>query len=452
MDDTIAGISTSLGVGAISIIRISGKDAIEKVNNIFTGCDLTSVDTHTIHYGKIKNKNNEIIDEVLVSIMKSPRTFTMEDVVEINSHGGINSTNKVLETILEQEIRLAEPGEFTKRAFLNGRIDLTQAEAVMDLIESKTDKARVQALNQLEGNMSKLISTFRSTIKELLASIEVNIDYPEYNDIEVVTIEKVKDNLDKMKIKLEELINESRNGELIKEGIKTVIIGRPNVGKSSILNKLLDKDKAIVTDIEGTTRDVVEGSINIDGILLHLLDTAGIRETEDLVEKIGVEKSLSLIPEADLVLLVLNQAEKLTDSDLELLKTVDKNKTVIVLNKNDLEKKIEIDKLDSYIVVSTNTEDIEGIKELKIKIKELFHLEKLETIDQTYLTNTRQISLAKKALESLTEAEKGINDDLPLDIVTIDLKDAFDLLGEIIGETYTEEIIDHLFKNFCVGK
>lgn len=451
MNDTIAAISTALGVGAISIVRLSGNDAIEIVNNCFKGKDLTKVASHTINYGHIVDKN-EIIDEVLVSVMKSPKTYTTEDVVEINCHGGVISTKRILETMLTHGARLAEPGEFTKRAFLNGRIDLVKSEAVMDIIDSKSEEANKLALSQLSGTTSNMIKKFREKLKQLLASIEVNIDYPEYHDIEVVTKDHIKTSIKDMKKDLEEVIKESKNMTLIKEGIKTVIIGRPNVGKSSILNKLLEQEKAIVTDIAGTTRDIVEGEIYLDGILLNIIDTAGIRSTEDIVEKMGVEKSLSMIEEADLVIVVLNNNEKLTKEDEEILaKTKDKQR-IIVINKNDLEKKIDISKKELKNIVETNTNTVEGIKQLKEKIIELFQLETIKTKDYTYLTNARQISLAKKAYQSLQDAEEGILQDLPIDMVEIDLKETFDLLGEIIGETYSEEILDHLFANFCVGK
>ena len=451
MNDTIAAISTALGVGAISIVRLSGKEAIEIVNNCFKGKDLTKVKSHTINYGHIVDQD-EIIDEVLVSIMKAPRTYTAEDVVEINCHGGIISTKRILETMLTHGARLAEPGEFTKRAFLNGRIDLVKSEAVMDIIDSKSEEANKLALSQLTGSTSNMIKKFREKLKQLLASIEVNIDYPEYYDIEVVTKEQISKAISEMKKELEKVIKESKNSTLIKEGIKTVIVGRPNVGKSSILNKLLEQEKAIVTDIAGTTRDIVEGEIYLDGILLNIIDTAGIRSTDDIVEKIGVDKSLSVIDDADLVIVVLNNNEKLTKEDEEILDKTKAKQRIIVINKNDLEKKLDISKSNLKNIVETNANTIEGIKALKEKIIELFQLETIKSKDYTYLTNARQISLAKQAYQSLIEAESGINNDLPIDMVEIDLKNTFDYLGEIIGETYSEEILDHLFANFCVGK
>ncbi len=451
MNDTIAAISTAVGVGAISIVRMSGNNAISIANKIFSGKDLSKVNTHTINYGFIK-ENEEIIDEVLISVMRSPRTYTTEDIIEINCHGGITTTNKVLEILLKNGARLAEPGEFTKRAFLNGRIDLTKSEAVMDLLESKTETARKLAINSLQGKTATLVDNFRDKIKQLISSIEVNIDYPEYYDIEVITLDKVKEETIKMKKELENIIKESENSKIIKNGIDTLIIGRPNVGKSSILNKFLDEDKAIVTDIAGTTRDVVEGQVMLDNIILNIIDTAGIRETEDKVEKIGVEKSLSLIDQADLIIVVLNNNEKLTKEDLELLEKTKNKNTIVVLNKNDLERRIEIEKLKEYNLVSTNTSNLEGIDDLKDKIKEMFNLEQISTKDYNYLTNVRQISLAKKAYQKLIDVENALKENLPVDMIEIDLRDCFDILGEIIGKTYSDEIIDNLFERFCVGK
>ncbi len=451
MNDTIVAISTTVGVGAISIIRLTGNDAINIVNNNFKGKNLNEVNSHTINYGHIV-ENNEIIDEVLISVMKAPRTFTAEDVVEINCHGGISTTNKVLEIMLLSGARLASPGEFTKRAFLNGRIDLVESESVIDLINSKNNDQRKMALANLNKTLSNLINNFRDNLKNLLSQIEVNNDYPEYDDIEVVTKEKVTTEINRMEQELSTLIKESENITFIKEGIKTVIIGKPNVGKSSILNKLIEKDKAIVTDIPGTTRDIVEGEIQIDGIFLNIIDTAGIRETEDVVEKIGVEKSINLIEEADLVVVVLNQNEKLTPEDLEILEKSKDKTRIIVLNKNDLEQKINISKLNEKEIIKTNTNSIEGIKELKEKIKKLYNTEKLKTKDYTYLSNSRQISLAKQSLNNIIDAKKALESGVPIDMVAIDLKACFDNLGEIIGVTYSNEIIDNLFKNFCVGK
>ena len=451
MNDTIAAISTTLGVGAISIIRVSGNDAIKIVNKIFKGKNLEKVETHTINYGHIVDKD-EIIDEVLVSVMKSPKTFTTEDVVEINCHGGISTTNKVLELVLNNGARLAEPGEFTKRAFLNGRIDLTQAESVMDLINSKNESKRKVAIKGLNGYVSNIIRNLRQEILELLASIEVNIDYPEYEDAIVMTNDIVKPKITEIKEKLTKIINESENGKILTSGIKTIIIGKPNVGKSSILNRLLDEEKAIVTDIEGTTRDTVEGSITINGVSLNIIDTAGIRETEDIVEKIGVEKSLSLINEADLIIIVLNNNEELSEEDKKILTACKDKKVIVVINKSDLERKINLDDIKYQNIVYTNTIDLNGINSLKEKIVELFNLNELEQQDYTYLSNVRQISLAKEAYQILEEVNNGIKNEVPVDMIEIDIKRAWEKLGEIIGETYTEELIDQLFSQFCLGK
>ncbi len=450
MNDTIVAISTALGVGAISIVRLSGNDAINIVNKCFEGKDLTKVDSHTIHYGFIKNET-ERIDEVLVSVMRAPKTYTTEDIVEINCHGGIITTKQVLETMLNSGARLAEPGEFTKRAFLNGRIDLVESEAIMDLIESKSSEAKKMALYQLYGDLSKLITSFRDRLKNLLSSIEVNIDYPEYYDIEIVTEEKIAKEIKSMKEELKNLIERSKSSSIIKNGIQTVILGRPNVGKSSILNKLLDEEKAIVTNVAGTTRDIVEGQTYIDGILIKFIDTAGIRKTDDIVEKIGVEKSLKAVEDADLIILVLNNNEELTAEDLEILEKTKDKQRIIVINKKDLERNIKLpENLEN--VVETDTNSIEGIDSLKSKIKEMFNLEKITTKDYTYLSNSRQISLITKAYQSILSAEKSLNESLPIDLIAIDLKECFDLLGQVIGISYTDEIIDNLFENFCVGK
>lgn len=451
MNDTICAISTSLGIGAISIIRVSGKDAIEIVNSLFSGKNLKEVPSHTIHYGFIMDKE-EKIDEVLVSVMKAPNTFTREDVVEINCHGGIATTNKVLELLLLNGCRLAEPGEFTKRAFLNGRINLMEAEAVMDLVNSKTEESRKLAINNLEGNGSKLITNLRNDLINIISNIEVNIDYPEYQDIYEVTMDDLNKKIDKFEESLLKIIKEYENTKIIKDGIKTVIIGRPNVGKSSILNRLLNDNKAIVTDIPGTTRDIVEGSISFNGILLNIIDTAGIRKTNDLVERIGVEKSLSKIDEADLVLIILNNNEELNDVDKEILEKTKDKTNIVVINKNDLAKKIDTSYLENREIVYANTIDLLGIDDLKEKITKLFNLEKIKKSDYNYLTNTRQVAKIKESLNRLKDIKIAIENQVPVDMIEIDLRDIWNILGEIIGESYTEELLDELFSKFCVGK
>ena len=448
MNDTIAAISTTTGIGAISIIRLSGPESLKIASKIFTK-DLTKVETHTIHYGYIKN-NNDKIDEVLVSVMKAPKTFTKEDIVEINCHGGIATTNKVLEILLNNGARLAEPGEFTKRAFLNGRIDLLEAEATMDLISSKSDKARKMSLNTLTGETSNLIKDLRSDIVGIISNIEVNIDYPEYEDIEVLTNEKILPEIQKFREKLEQIIKKSEDSKVIKEGIKVGIIGKPNVGKSSLLNSLLEEEKAIVTNVPGTTRDTVEGTIILDNVILNIIDTAGIRESNDIVEKIGIEKSLAIINEADLVIFILNNNEEITTEEKELLEKLKDKKKIIVINKIDLENKLDKSILDNYIEISAK-ENI-GIEKIKDEIKRLFNLGELEASDLTYMSNARSISLLGKSLNNINDAISEINNNSPIDIVEFHLKDAWNNLGEIIGETYTDELLDELFSRFCLGK
>lgn len=450
MNDTICAISTALGVGAISIIRVSGDEAIDIVNKIFDK-DLTKKESHTINYGHIVY-NGEIIDEVMVSIMKSPKTFTKEDIVEINSHGGVAVTNKVLEILLLEGARLAEPGEFTKRAFLNGRIDLVEAESIMDLIESKTETSRKLAISGMEGKVSKLVKNIIDNLVKVNANIEVNIDYPEYEDIEIVTKEKIEEMSKYINKELTKLLNESENGKLIKDGINTLILGRPNVGKSSILNKLIEEDKAIVTSVAGTTRDIVEGQIRVNGILLNIIDTAGVRETEDIVEKIGVEKSLSLINDVDLIILVFNNNEKLTDEDKKLIEYTKEKKRIIVINKIDLENNLDISNLKNERIVKVSALKDSGIENLKNEINDMFNLEEINLGDFTYLSNSRQISLVKKAVEISKNLEDALNNDVPIDLLEIDIKEICEILGEIIGESYDDKLIDTLFSNFCLGK
>ena len=448
MEDTIVAISTSVGEGAISIIRLSGHDALNIASKVFTK-DLTKVDSHTIHYGFITS-NNEKIDEVLVSVMKAPKTFTREDIVEINCHGGIATTNKVLEVLLENGARLAEPGEFTKRAFLNGRIDLLEAEATMDLISSKAESARKISINTLTGETSNLIKNLRSELVKIISNIEVNIDYPEYEDIEVLTNESILPDIKKFKEKLEEIIKKSEDSKVIKEGIRVGIIGRPNVGKSSLLNSLLEEEKAIVTDVPGTTRDIVEGSLIVSGIPLNIIDTAGIRKTEDTVEKIGVEKSLKTIDTSDLLIYILNNNEEITEEEKEILEKTKNKKRIIVVNKIDLKTKLDKNLLDNYIEISVK-ENI-GIDKIKDEIKRLFNIGEISTNDMTYLSNARSIALLKKSLNNINDAINEINNNNPIDIVELSLKESWNNLGEVIGETYTDELLDELFSRFCLGK
>ena len=450
MTDTICAISTSLGVGAISIIRVSGTDAIRVVNSIFKGKDLTKVESHTINYGHIVY-NNEIIDEVLVSVMKSPKTFTMEDVVEINSHGGISTTNKVLEVLLLSGARLAEPGEFTKRAFLNGRIDLVNAEAVGDLITAKTEKSRKLAINQLTGNVSNLIKNIRSEILEIIANMEVNIDYPEYEEGEDYTVSRFLEKIMQVKDKLDKLVANSMDGKIVKTGINVALLGKPNVGKSSILNKFLDEEKAIVTNIPGTTRDIVEGNFTLRGIEINVIDTAGIRETSDIVEKLGVEKSLKISENADLIIYVLDGTNKITYEDFDMLKKLKDKKVIIFINKSDMNINIDKNMLKDFDVIIGNTKKENGLDALKERIVKLFNIDELEQSDYTFLSNARDISLIKKSSEILNNIPLNINT-LPIDIFIIDLRKIYDLLGELIGETYKDDLLDEMFSKFCLGK
>ena len=454
MNDTICAISTSQGVGAIAIVRVSGSEAIEIVNSIFKGKDLDEVDTHTINYGHIVDEKGNIIDEVLVTVMKAPKTFTAEDTVEINTHGGIAPTNKVLELLQIKGCRLAEPGEFTKRAFLNGRIDLLQAEAVMDMINSKTNTQREMAANQISGKVSDLINELRDDMIQIISNINVNIDYPEYDDVDIITDEVMIPKITKLKEKIEKILKESQNGVIIKEGIKTSIIGRPNVGKSSLLNALLEEDKAIVTDIAGTTRDIVEGQISINGILLNMIDTAGIRETEDTIEAIGVEKSKKMMRESDLVLFVLNNNEELTPDIKELFNDLGNKQYIVIINKTDLDKKLNIEELnvDKDRIINMSIINNEGIEDLKNKIIELFNLNELETKDPTYLSNTRSISILEKCLNSVKEIEKGLQNNMPIDMIELDIRNIWEILGTINGSTYEEELLDEMFSRFCLGK
>ena len=448
MNDTICAISTALGVGAISIIRVSGEEAINKVANLFDGKNLNEVKSHTIHYGHIIN-NGEVIDEVLVTVLKAPKTYTKEDIVEINSHGGISTTKKILEILIANGIRLAEPGEFTKRAFLNGRLDLTEAQAVNSLIKSRTDLERKLALNTLSGKVSKKINNVREIIVELLANIEVNIDFPEYEDALEITLENLPPKLKEIKKELESLIEEGKIGKIVENGIKVAIVGRPNVGKSSILNALLNKNKAIVTDIAGTTRDIVEGEVELKGIALKFIDTAGIRKTKDVVEKIGVDKSLEVIDESDLVIHVLNNNEALTEEDQEIMEKIKDKTHITFINKSDLPTKLKIAKDD---IVKGNTVDLNGLDKLKDKIGELFDLERINNSNLEVVSSAREIGLLNEALNSIDQALNNVSSKLPVDMIAIDIKKAWDLLGEITGESYQDELLDTLFSKFCLGK
>ena len=451
MNHTIAAISTNnLGIGAINIIRLSGDEAISIVSEIFTNKKFKDASSHTIHYGYIKDKE-KVLDEVLVSLMRGPKTYTREDIVEINCHGGYASTNAILELLLKKGAVLAEPGEFTKRAFLNGRINLLEAESIEDLIEAKSSSASTMALNGVRGKTTELIQNLREEMVKLLSNIEVNIDYPEYQDELQITKENITPVLTKIKKEITKIVEEAENGKYIKNGIHVAIIGRPNVGKSSLLNTLLEEDKAIVTDISGTTRDIVEGSIFYKGIELNFIDTAGIRETEDIVEKIGVEKSKEMIEKADITILVLNANEELTENDEKLLNLLTNKKAIIFLNKTDLVVKLSTPKVENKIILgSTRTQ--KGIDELKEEILSSLALNDLSTKNLTYLSNARQISLAKSALDSIDKVIEANQENVPVDMLAIDLKSAWEALGNIIGESYEDELVDNIFARFCLGK
>lgn len=458
--DTIAAISTPMGEGAIAIVRLSGDDAIKIANKLYagpSGKQLINVPTHTIHYGNIADPDTgHIVEEVMVSVLKGPKTFTREDIVEINCHGGIVSVNRVLQLALNHGARLAEPGEFTKRAFLNGRIDLSQAEAVMDLIRAKTDRAMNVALGQMEGRLSKLIQRLRQEILETLAHVEVNIDYPEYDDVEEMTHSMLVEKATFVRNEIDKLLQTSQQGKILREGLSTVIVGRPNVGKSSLLNSLIHENKAIVTDIPGTTRDVIEEYVNVRGVPLRLVDTAGIRETEDIVEKIGVEKSRQVLKKADLILLVLNYSEELSKEDELLFEAIRGMDVIVIVNKTDLQQKMDMSRVKELAngshVVTTSLLEEQGIDELEESISSLFFEGSVGASDLTYVSNTRHIALLSQAKRTIEDALEAIDMGVPIDIVQIDLTRTWELLGEIIGDAVHESLIDQLFSQFCLGK
>ena len=449
MYDTICAISSSSGIGAISIVRITGPEAIDIVDKIFSGT-LKDKKTHTIHYGHIIDNGN-VVDEVLVMLMRGPKTYTTEDTVEINCHGGISTTGKILEILINNGARLAEPGEFTKRAFLNGRINLLEAESVNDLIVAKTDAARTLAINNVGGKLTEKIRELREKIVKILSNIEVNIDYPEYTDELEVTHELMNQYLGEITKDLDNLVSGAKNGRLIKNGVNIAIIGKPNVGKSSILNYLLDEDKAIVTNIPGTTRDIVEGTITLNGIALNFIDTAGIRETDDIVEKIGVDKSKSVASSADIIIYVLNNNEEISSEELENMGNLDSKKTIIFVNKSDLEQKINLGNISREIVLGNTVSD-NGLDNLLVAIKNKLNLDSIVNKDMSYLSNIREITLVNKASVALNSANKSLEEGLPIDVIEIDLKRAWEYLGEIIGDAYEDELVDNIFSNFCLGK
>lgn len=450
MTDTICAIATSVGTSAINIIKISGKESISIVNKIFTK-DLLKAKTHTITFGYIKDKE-EKVDEVLVSVFLEPNTYTGENIVEINTHGGLAVTNKILEMLLEQGCRLAEPGEFLKRAFLNGKRDLLEAESISDLINAKTEASRKMSMNGVTGELSRIIKNLRNKLLTIIANIEVNIDYPEYEDAIVYTNELLKTNIIEIKNELKKIVDESEKGSIIKNGINVGIVGKPNVGKSSLLNRLINEDKAIVTDVEGTTRDIVEGKIVINGIEINLIDTAGIRQTSNVVEKIGVEKSKSILETSDLLLAIFDGSKPLTKDDLDILKEIENKKSIIIINKEDLPMQIEKEKFSRYKTLQISIKENKGINDIIEEIKSLFNLNELETQDFTYLSNARQINLIKNCLSLSEEIDKQNEKNTPVDLIQIDIQRLWEKLGELTGESYKDELLDEIFSKFCLGK
>ena len=456
--DTITSISTPMGEGAIGIVRLSGPQAIEIGDILYKGKKkLSEVETHTINYGHIIDpETDETVEEVMVSVLRTPKTFTREDIIEINCHGGILTINRILELTMTYGARMAEPGEYTKRAFLNGRIDLSQAEAVMDFIRSKTDRASKVAMNQIEGRLSDLIKKQRQSILEILAQVEVNIDYPEYDDVEDATTDFLLEQSKRIKEEINRLLETGAQGKIMREGLSTVIVGRPNVGKSSMLNNLIQDNKAIVTEVAGTTRDVLEEYVNVRGVPLRLVDTAGIRDTEDIVEKIGVERSRKALSEADLILFVLNNNEPLTEDDQTLFEVIKNEDVIVIINKTDLEQRLDVSELREMIgdmpLIQTSMLKQEGIDELEIQIKDLFFGGEVQNQDMTYVSNSRHISLLKQARQSIQDAIDAAESGIPMDMVQIDLTRTWEILGEIIGESASDELIDQLFSQFCFGK
>lgn len=457
--DTIAAISTAPGEGAIGIVRLSGDDAVAIADKVYRmgRKELAKQPSHTIHYGHIVDPNDgQEIDEVMVSVMRAPKTFTREDVVEINCHGGMVATNRILELVLREGAHLAEPGEFTKRAFLNGRIDLTQAEAVMDLIRAKTDRSMDMAVKQLDGNLSHLVKRLRQDILDTLAQVEVNIDYPEYDDVEEMTLQLLQEKTTMVKDQIDQLLQTAKQGKILRDGIQTAIIGRPNVGKSSLLNTLLHEDKAIVTEVEGTTRDTIEEYMSIRGVPLKLIDTAGIRDTEDIVEQIGVERSREALKEADLVILILNQSEPLTTMDKELLQLTKQNQRIILFNKSDLPTKLQPEDILEFAegeeIITTSILNSEGMDDLEQRIADLFFSGQTGERDATYVSNARHIDLLQKASQALDDVNTGIAQEMPVDLIQIDFTRAWELLGEIVGEGAPDELLNQLFSQFCLGK
>ena len=453
--DTIAAISTPIGEGGISIVRMSGEEAVQIANRVFKGKDLEKVPSHTIHYGYIVDPaNDSMIDEAMVTVLRAPKTFTREDIVEINCHGGIVVTNHILQLLLANGARMADPGEFTKRAFVNGRIDLTQAESVMDIVRAKTDKARQVAVGQLVGGLHSKINELRQNLLDTLANVEVNIDYPEY-DADQVTAKQMRAASETIIVKIDKLLQSAQEGTILRNGLATAIVGQPNVGKSSLLNYLTQSDKAIVTDVAGTTRDTLEEYVSVRGVPLKLIDTAGIHDTDDKVEKIGVARSQKALEQADLVLLLIDASQELNDEDRALLELTANKKRIIVLNKSDLGQKVtpeEMKAISGSEVVATSILKEDNLSSLEDLIKQLFFSGIENSQDQILVTNQRQVGLLNKAKQQLKDVIQAVDDEVPVDIAQIDLTGAWETLGEITGDSAPDELINALFSQFCLGK
>lgn len=457
IDDTIAAIATAPGEGGIGIIRISGADSIAIASSIFKPFykeNLLDYPNRSLVYGNIVD-SDRVIDEVLIARMEGPNSYTAEDVVEINCHGGFISVKKILELVLKKGARLADPGEFTKRAFLNGRIDLSQAEAVIDIINAKTDQSHDIAQTQLEGALSQKVRSLRNMITEVLAQVEVAIDYPE-EDIEFITYKELTDKTSQIQKEVVKMYETSDTGKILREGLKTAILGKPNVGKSSLMNWILGENRAIVTEIAGTTRDVIEEFVNIKGIPLKIVDTAGIRETDDIVEKIGVEKSRDHMKSSDLVLVVLDSSRELEEDDLEILDAINPQKTLVLINKIDLESRLDMDKVKEYIakdnIIPISAMENKGLESIHDKIEAMVYEGRVSNKGDVMITNTRHKDAIYKAMNSINDAIKGLEDYMSYDFIEVDLKDAWDSLGFINGDTVTEDLLDTIFKNFCIGK
>ncbi|NBI08115.1 tRNA uridine-5-carboxymethylaminomethyl(34) synthesis GTPase MnmE [Senegalia massiliensis] len=458
--DTIAAIATAPGEAGIGIVRLSGKEAVNIADKIFRGkkdISLKNRETRKLHYGHIIDpENDKTIDEVLIVYMKAPYTYTTEDVVEINCHGGIISVRRILEIVLNNGARIAEEGEFTKRAFMNGRIDLTQAEAVMDLISAKTDSSFDVSLNQLEGALSKEVRVLRESVLKMLAQIEATIDFPDEDDVEEMAYEKMQEEGEFIFKTIEGLLSTAYSGKIIKEGLKTIILGKPNVGKSSLMNAILRENRAIVTEIPGTTRDIIEEYVNLNGIPLRIVDTAGIRETEDIVEKIGVDRAKELVDKGDLAIVVFDASEEISDEDKNIIELVKNKKSIILLNKTDLEIKTSIETLKNYLpnktILNTSMLKGEGLEKLEKTIKDMFFKGDVKINDSIIINNVRHKDLLLKAKKNIEEALESIEMNMPIDCIEVDVKECYDNLGEINGDTVGEDIIDRIFSDFCIGK